>query len=164
METKTNRITRLGIVAALYSAMTIVFSFISYGQIQVRLSEILILLVFFRKDYAISIVLGNVIANCFSPLGIYDVILGSFATLVSCLAIMLMKNLFVSIIYPVIFNGLFIGFELYFIEGLPFFVSFIYIAIGELIAMIIGYIIINRYKDNKLFLTIIKANNNRKDF
>lgn len=38
METKTKKITRLAIIAGLYAALTIVFSFISYGEIQVRLS------------------------------------------------------------------------------------------------------------------------------
>ena len=42
---------RLAVVAALYAALTIVLQPISFGLIQLRLSEILVLLCFYRRDY-----------------------------------------------------------------------------------------------------------------
>ena len=75
-ESKTQKITRLAIIASLYVVLTIVFSFMSYGDIQVRIAEVLVLLCFFRKDYAIGLIIGCILSNLFSPFGIIDVIIG----------------------------------------------------------------------------------------
>lgn len=46
------------IIAALYVALTWIFSPISYGPIQFRISEILVLLVVLNPKYALSLILG----------------------------------------------------------------------------------------------------------
>ena len=69
------------IVAALYVALTWLLAPISYGSIQFRISEILILLVFFNPKYALPIVLGTFISNTTSSLGWYDMVFGTAATL-----------------------------------------------------------------------------------
>ena len=51
MKLKIKDITRLAIVAALYVALTYVSYPFAYGYMQFRISEILVLLCFFRKDY-----------------------------------------------------------------------------------------------------------------
>ena len=94
METKTKKITRLAIIAGLYAALTIVFSFISYGEIQVRLSEMLIILCFFSKDYILSLTFGCLIANVFSPFGIVDCIFGTLATFLSAIFIYISRRYF----------------------------------------------------------------------
>lgn len=117
METKTKKITRLAIIAGLYAALTIVFSFISYGEIQVRLSEMLIILCFFSKDYILSLTFGCLIANVFSPFGIVDCIFGTLATFLSAIFIYISRRyfkfgLFVSCLWPVLFNGIIVGIEI----------------------------------------------------
>ena len=157
---KVKDISRLSIVAALYVVLTLVFGFMSYGDIQFRVAEILILLCFFKKDYGISLIIGCAISNLFSPLGMIDVIFGTLATAVSVLFVMISKNLFVSAIYPVLFNGLIVGAELYFILGLPFIYSSLTVMIGEACVLIVGAIIFNRLKRNENFLEMIEADQN----
>ena len=53
---------------------------ISYGAIQLRISESLSQLVVFSKKYWFPITLGVAIANIFSPLGIVDVFFGTLGT------------------------------------------------------------------------------------
>jgi len=157
------QIIRLAIITALYVTLTIVLSFISYGDIQFRIAEILILLCFFRKNYGIALVLGCAIANFFSPLGIVDVIFGTLATVFSVLCVMKAKNLLIASIYPVVFNGIIIGLELFYVLDLPFFLSMISVVIGEaVVVMVLGNLIFFKLKKNAGFLELIEANQNCK--
>ncbi len=152
---KTKRISRLAIIASLYAALTIVFSFISYGEIQVRLSEILILLCFFNKDYILSVTIGCLIANIFSPFGIYDVIFGTLATLISAVLVSQIKNMFVASLMPVILNGLIVGVEIALLSDMSIYLSMVFVAVGELIAMMIGYFVVRKLSKNEAFMTLI---------
>lgn len=152
---KTKRISRLAIIASLYAALTIVFSFISYGEFQVRLSEILILLCFFNKDYILSVTIGCLIANIFSPFGIYDVIFGTLATLISAVFVSQIKNMFVASLMPVILNGLIVGVEIALLSDMSIYLSMVFVAVGELVAMMIGYFVVRKLSKNETFMTLI---------
>lgn len=162
METKTKKVTRLAIIAGLYAALTIVFSFMSYGDIQVRLSEMLIILCFFNKDYIISLTLGCLMANIFSPFGIVDCIFGTLATFLSAIFIYISRryfkfNLFLTCLWPVLFNGLIVGTEIAVLSDAFVGLSILYVSIGELIAMVIGFIVMKLLSKKQYFLELIKA-------
>ncbi|HPN60864.1 MAG TPA: QueT transporter family protein, partial [Bacilli bacterium] len=70
---------KMALVASIYVVLTIWNPF-SYTEIQFRISEVLVLLCFYRKDYIYALTIACIIANFFSPLGIIDVVLGSLAT------------------------------------------------------------------------------------
>ena len=161
METKTKKITRLAIIAGLYAALTIVFSFISYGEIQVRLSEMLIILCFFSKDYILSLTSGCLIANVFSPFGIVDCIFGTLATFLSAIFIYISRRyfkfgLFVSCLWPVLFNGIIVGIEIAVLSDISIGLSILYVSAGELIAMMIGYFVMKILSKKQYFLELIK--------
>lgn len=161
METKTKKITRLAIIAGLYAALTIVFSFISYGEIQVRLSEMLIILCFFSKDYILSLTFGCLIANVFSPFGIADCIFGTLATFLSAIFIYISRRyfkfgLFVSCLWPVLFNGIIVGIEIAVLSDISIGLSILYVSAGELIAMMIGYFVMKILSKKQYFLELIK--------
>lgn len=152
------KVMRLSVVAALYVALSFALSFLAYGNVQFRVAEILVLLCFFRNDYAISLILGCLIVNLFSPLGILDIIFGTIATGFSVLFIMHSKKLIRAIFYPVLFNGLIVGFLISYIYQTPYIINFITISLGELIVMIFGYAIFKRLQIQQEFLQLIKAN------
>ena len=161
METKTKKITRLAIIAGLYAALTIVFSFISYGEIQVRLSEMLIILCFFSKDYILSLTFGCLIANVFSPFGIVDCIFGTLATFLSAIFIYISRRyfkfgLFVSCLWPVLFNGIIVGIEIAVLSDISIGLSILYVSARELIAMMIGYFVMKILSKKQYFLELIK--------
>lgn len=156
------RIVRLSVATSIYVVLTIVFNFLSYGDIQFRIAEILILLCFFRKDYAISLILGCLISNIFSPMGIMDMIFGTVATALSVVCVMFTKRLWLNVIYPTFFNGVIVGIELNVILGLPLIPSIISVAIGEGVVLIIGCIIFSKLRKSTRFLELLEANQNNK--
>ena len=143
MTSKTKKITRIGVVAALYATITLVLGSISYGPIQFRISEVMTLLPLFGKEYILSLTIGCFLANVIGPYGVPDIILGTLATFISVYAIYLtgklIKNykikLLVASIWPTIFNGLIIGWMLNKLYGLPLILSIGEVALGELVVI-----------------------------
>ena len=148
-----------GLLAAFYVVVTYLLAPISFGAIQFRFSEILVLTCFFDKKKIVGLTLGCLIANLVSPLGLMDVGFGTLATLLACLGIIFCKHLIVAIIFPVVFNGLIVGLEL-FIIGEPFWLSSLTVAAGELAVLIVGYVIIMIFKRRKEFYRVIRATQN----
>lgn len=128
-------LTKIAAIAALYAALTLLSSPISYNNIQFRFAEILMLLVLYQKKYGISLIIGCLIANFFSPLGWPDIVFGTLATALSVLGMMLIKNKYISSLIPVILNGVIVGLELYFVLDLPFWISALEVAAGEFVVV-----------------------------
>ena len=149
------------IVAALYFALTLLVAPIAFSQIQIRISEFLVLICFFRKDYAIGLTIGCALANLFSPMMPWDLVFGTIATLIACVGIMFCKHLFIATLCPVIANGFIIAWELNFVYDLPYWVNVGWVALGELISVsVVGYIIFMLLKKNKRFFELIGRNQN----
>lgn len=151
------RIADNAIIAAIYVVLTIMLGNFGYGDIQFRVAEILLFMVFFRKDFIIGVTLGTMIANAFSPLLPWDLLFGTVATLMVASLIALTPKMWPAILYATIINALVVGAELYFILGLPFALSALTVGIGELAVMIVGYIIFTMLRKNKYFIDIILA-------
>ncbi len=79
----TREIVLSAMIAALYVAITFVFSAISFGPIQFRLAEMLNCLVIYDKRYIWGISLGVLISNMQSSLGIIDITWGTLTTIVT---------------------------------------------------------------------------------
>lgn len=158
------RITNIGVVAAIYVVITLLGSGLAYGQVQFRISEALVLLCFFNKDYILSMTIGCFIANLFSTVGLVDTVVGTAATLISVILIYALRNklnLFFVSLFPVIFNGIFVGAELKLIAHLPFFASVAWVALGEFVCVsILGVVIFKALSENKRFMKLILAGHN----
>ncbi|MDD3225318.1 MAG: QueT transporter family protein [Clostridium sp.] len=155
----TKNLVKTAMVAAVYGALTFFINPISYGPVQFRLTEIMVLLAFIDGSYVPGLVLGCIIANLFSPLGIADVVFGSLATFIAVLFVSKTKNLLFATIWPSIINGIIIGLELKFISKLPFFLSAGEVALGEFVVVtIIGYPIFKTILKNKKLVDILKFN------
>lgn len=150
------------IVAAFYFVLTIICSPISFLNIQVRLAEALLLLCFFRKDYWIGVTLGCLLSNFTSPMGYWDWIIGTGATLVSSLLIAYASpKLLIGVFYPVVANAFLVGFELYYVLQMPFWLSVLEVGVGELIAVSLGYLFFMLMKKRKGFFEAIGTNTHR---
>ena len=159
MNSKIKDIVRISIIASMYIVFTIINPF-SYNAIQFRISEILMILCFFRKDYSIGLILGCFISNLFSEIMLYDIIFGTLATVLACICMMFSKNIYVSVIYPIIFNAIIVGFELYLAFQSPFLLNALYVFIGEATVMIIGVLVFSKLRKNSHFIQLINANQN----
>src|SRR5574344_1356143 len=114
MTNKSKKIAAVGLVAASYAVITIVFGAISYGPVQFRISEMLMFLPLFGTEYILGLTMGCFIANIAGGLGLVDMVFGTLATLISCILVYytpkLIKNgklsLFVASVWPTIINSL----------------------------------------------------------
>lgn len=96
------RIARIAVVTALYVALSLVVSPLTFGALQIRFSEMLVLMCFYNRDYCWSMILGCAIVNCFSPFGLLDVIFGTIGTVLSVFAIRFLKREYLAFIPPTI--------------------------------------------------------------
>lgn len=82
----TKRLCRAGVIAALYVALTYAFMPVAYqGIFQIRPAEALCLLPLFYPEAVPALYVGCMLSNLTSPFLIYDVFIGSLATLAAAL-------------------------------------------------------------------------------
>ncbi|MCD8205005.1 MAG: QueT transporter family protein [Clostridia bacterium] len=109
----TKALCRAGIIGALYVVLTMVFGALAYGPFQIRPAEALTILPLFYAEAVPGLYVGCVIANLLSGYGVYDILLGSLATLIAGLLTRLMgrflKNkplrVFLGGLFPVVVNA-----------------------------------------------------------
>ena len=94
-------ITKIAIVAALYIVLTVLIYPLSFDEIQVRFSEVLLLLCFFDKKYGIGIVVGCAVSNLFSPIPL-DVLFGTVQTIVAVVLIGYLRPLILSLLLTIL--------------------------------------------------------------
>lgn len=146
-----------GIVAALYIVLSLAIAPLSYGQIQFRFGEILMVLPFINKKYSISLIVGCLIVNLFSPLGLVDVLFGTISTALMCFVITKAKNIYSVPFIAAGITGLMIGLELYFIFNIPLWISFFTVGLGELVVVFIGVLLFKAIAQNKYIYTLLKS-------
>lgn len=129
-------ITEIAVIAAIYAILTVAFEPLSYGAVQVRFSEALMLLCCFRKRWCVGLSVGCMVANLFSGIAL-DFIFGTLATVIAAVLMYLIRKPAPASLMPVLFNGLIIGAELKFFMGEPYWFSFLGVAAGELVAVVI---------------------------
>lgn len=156
----THTIARLAAITALYAALTVALQPISFGLVQLRISELLVLLCFYRRDYCIAMILGCFIANCFSPMALMDMVFGTAATAVAVLPMYSVKNIWLASLLPVVSNALIIGAELYFAFAQPLWLGMLTVGAGEIIVITIVGCPLFRFvlQKNKSFMQAIGSN------
>ena len=153
-------------VAAVYVVLTLLLGSFSFGPIQFRIAEALVLLCFFDKRYFTPLTIACLITNMMSPFGLYDVIFGTLATAISLICISKSRNIVVASFFPVLLNGLIISCEISMMNGLleleVFLFNFLTIAIGEFVSVtILGVLLFSFLKKNKEFFKLIVDDNGR---
>ncbi len=150
------KLAKLSVVASVYIALTLVFGFMSFGGIQFRVAEALMLLCFYKKDYGAALTVGCLISNMFSPMFAVDMIFGTLATVLAVLLIYISPNLYLASLAPVITNALIVGAELYFVFDMPYWLSAFQVAVGEFACVsILGVIVFKSFEKNKRFMELI---------
>ena len=172
MNKKTNVkfITESALIAALYAVLTYIAAVmnLAFGGVQFRFSEALCVLPIFTPAAIPGLTMGCLISNLASPLGIVDWIFGPIATLLATLVTRKMREVklfdipFISLLSPVIFNALIIGFEIAAITENGFNLSavsfaafsyqFLSVGLGELLVLfVLGLPLIFLLRKVKIF-------------
>ena len=132
------RLTRGALIAALYAALTLLLAPISYGALQVRISEAFTLLPVLFPESVPALALGCLLANILGGCMLPDIIFGTLATLLGALCTYaLRQNRLLAALPPVVLNGLIVGAVVHYCYtpemALP--LCMLTVAIGEAIAV-----------------------------
>ena len=131
------RITYGAVIAAIYVVLTVIFAPISFGPMQVRIAEMMMILPMFTPAAVPGLFIGCIIANMLGGAIALDVIFGSLATLIGAWGgYLLRRNRWLVPIPPIISNALIVPFVLKYGYGfteIPLPLMMVYIAIGEII-------------------------------
>lgn len=153
-DTKTIAINAL--IACMYAVFTLAIAPLAYLEIQFRLSEIIVFLAFYNKKFITGLVVGCFLANIPSTLGWYDMVFGTFSTLIVCMMMYKISNKYVAAIIGAIITGVIIGYELSLAFGIPFFINAIYVALGEGAVLLIGAYLFDKLMRNQKISEYIK--------
>lgn len=153
----TNYLVKSAGVAALYAVLTLLLPVASYGPIQFRFSEILVLLVFYNKRFIPGLVLGCAIANLFSPMMLFDVVFGTLSSYIAFILMKRAKNLYIASIFPVLLVSVpAIGTWLILASNEVFFVLLMQFMLSEFVMVsIIGVLLFKILEKNEGFMSYI---------
>jgi len=146
MASRTRLIALAGVMAALYVVLTWGLAPISYGPVQLRVSELLKPLALFHPAFALAFGVGNGIANIASPFGWYDFICMAFVDAGAALLCWWLRRwawLALTVQAAVISAGVAL-FPLGMGAGLPFAPTFVAVLVPELVLLYVGYGVIWR--------------------
>ncbi len=133
-------------IAAVYVVLTMVFAPISFGEIQVRVSEALTILPFFTPAAIPGLFVGCLVGNILGGAILPDIIFGSLATLIGAVfSWMLRKNRYLVPVPPIVSNTVIVPLVLRFGYGinLPIPMMMFTVGIGEVISCgVIGLILL----------------------
>ena len=142
----TRRLARGAVIAALYTALTLLLAPISYGQFQVRLSEAMTLLPILLPEAVPALAVGCLLSNILGGCTIFDIVFGTLATLLAALCTRRLRGKFwLAAAMPVVFNGVIVGAVVHYCysPAFPLPLCMLTVAIGEAIAcMIVGPLLI----------------------
>lgn len=141
MASRSRVIAMSGILAATYFVVTVALAPISYGPIQFRVSEVLKPLALLHPAFALAFGFGTLAANLFSPFGPWDYIAMAFVdTGVALVCYAMRRRPWPAVIVQALLISLGVAvFPLGFGGGLPFWPSFVAVAVSELILLCGGY-------------------------
>ena len=140
-------------IAAIYVALTMSFSAISFGPVQFRISEALCILPFFTPAAIPGLFIGCFLSNLLCGAAVMDVVFGSIATLIGAVgSYCLRHNKWLVCVPPILANSIIVPWVLRYAYGstdlIP--VAMVTVGIGEILAIgVLGNLLLvtlDRYK------------------
>lgn len=159
---------RIAMTAAIYTVVTLVLAPLSYGNLQVRISEALTMLPIIWKPSVAGVTLGCFLSNLIgasmglNPTGYLDAAVGTTATFLAAWCTWKFRNIRVknipvlSALMPAVWNFFFVGMELavlYMPEHIMtgMLINGTWVALGEVIAAVLGLFLIRALDKLDLF-------------
>ena len=141
------------VIAALYAALTLLLAPISYSGVQCRLSEAMTLLPMVLPQAIPGLFVGCLIANLYTGM-LTDIIFGSLATLIAAIGTYLLrKKPILAATCPVVANSLIVGTVLSLSFGWPIAITMLQVALGEVGAVLVGFVLVRTIQKAKIDLT-----------
>jgi uncharacterized membrane protein len=133
----------VAIIASLYAVITILLAPISYGPVQIRVSEALTVLPYITSAAIPGLFIGCIVANLYGGLGLPDVVGGSLCTLLAAILTYLLartRKPILAPLPPVLVNAFGVSLYLHLLFHLPYWITVSYVTIGQIGAcFVLGY-------------------------
>ena len=130
-----------GIIAGIYTGLTLGLPIPSYGGVQLRVAEAMTLLPFLLPEAALGLTVGCFLSNLLGSPYVLDWVFGTLATFLATLLTRRMPNKWLAAVPPVLCNAIIVGAEIaYFsvLDGAAFGPAFalnaLTVGLGEAIA------------------------------
>lgn len=125
-------LTQAGLIAAVYVVLTVLLQAFSFGQVQIRVAEMLTILPVFTPAAVPGLFLGCLIGNIAGGAVLPDVICGSLATLAGAFFTYKLRNrgLIIACFPPIIANILVVPFVLKYAYGMSFPIPLMMVTVG----------------------------------
>ena len=130
-----------GIIAGIYTGLTLGLPIPPYGGVQLRVAEAMTLLPFLLPEAALGLTVGCFLSNLLGSPYVLDWVFGTLATFLATLLTRRMPNKWLAAVPPVLCNALIVGAEIaYFsvLDGAAFGPAFAFnaftVGVGEAIA------------------------------
>ena len=131
------QLARGGMIAALYAMLALGFPEISYGIIQFRLSEALVLLPRLFPEAIPGLAIGCFISNLGSPFGLLDIVGGTICTLLAAYCSYRFRNIgWLAVLAPIVINGAGVSIYVAFISKELYLATMPLITLGEAIVVV----------------------------
>lgn len=145
------------VIAAVYAVISIVCAPISYGPVQVRLSEALTVLPAVTPVAIWGVFVGCLVANLVTG-SVVDIVFGSLTTLVAAyFSYKLRNNKWLVPLPPVLLNGLIVGGYLTAMYGGIWYVNMLTVTVGQLVSCyLLGVPLMVIVKNNKQIHKFLK--------
>ena len=129
---KVTFLTQAAMISALYVVLTFVFAPISFGEVQIRIAEMLTVLPIFTPAAVPGLFVGCLIGNITGGAMLPDVIFGSIATLVGAAGTYCLRNTnrFFAVLPPIVANVLIVPFVLRYAYGVALPIPFLMLTVG----------------------------------
>ena len=131
--------TQAAAIAAIYVVLTFVFAPISFGEVQVRISEALCILPLFTPAAIPGLYIGCFLGNLLSGASVFDVIFGSLATLIGAIGTYYLryKKPVLATLPPIFSNAVIIPFILRYAYQvtLPIWMMMLSVGAGEVLSV-----------------------------
>ncbi len=136
MKKSTKYVVRAAVIAAIYAAVTLAVYPLSYGAIQIRFSEALTLLPILLPEAVSGLAIGCFLANI--PMGAWDMLIGTLATLLAAIATRAIKKPFWGVLTTILSNALLVPVIFLTMPEMvePYWFYVITVGIGELISVL----------------------------
>jgi len=135
MKMNAKTLTRGALIAALYAAVTLILTPISYGDVQLRVSEAMTLLPIIWPEAIPGLFVGCFLANLIGPSGIVDAVVGGLATLIAAfMTYKLRGNKWLAALPPVLVNAVVIGIMLNAMYEVPLMMTMLFVGVGQAVS------------------------------
>jgi len=152
---KVKVLTTSAMIAAVYLVLTLIFYLTSFLPYQIRFAEALTVLPYFTPFAIPGLFVGCIVSNILGGNGIWDIVIGSLATLLSAyltykISFKKPKRKLLAPLPPVLINAVVVGAMLSVLYEMPLFITMLSVGVGQIIACyLLGYPLMILIEKNK---------------